>query len=110
MSAYAGGQQLAITRGDDYRAADGRALAFTNTAWPDLTSGSVSLELRKTDDQTTVNQAGVVASADSVTVELTATWTAALELGLYRYALKASLASTHEVTLATGMVVVTDQP
>lgn len=90
-----------LVQGDDYLAADGRALDWTSTGWPDLTGASVEwqVSLRGTE---TVYPASVV-DADTVRVELTAEQTAALTPRQLRtYQLVATLPGGSIVTLTRG--------
>lgn len=102
------GGTVEIVQGDDYKATDGRALQWSSTSWPVLTSGSIELELRK--GTLTASFAGSVLSATEAQVELTATDTEPLETGTWQYALKATLADGSVVTVAAGLFGVVAQP
>lgn len=91
-----------IVRGDDYSNTDGRALSWSDSSWPTLTSGSVALSVR--DNQGTVlldGIAGVVVDADSVYVELTAAQTV-IAPGLHKFDVQATLSGGSIVTLQLG--------
>lgn len=102
--------KVVVIQGDDYKNVDGRALQWSSTSWPVLTSGTVTLYLEKKSDGVTFSKAGTVVSASSVRVDLTAAETTAREVGAYRYALKATLSDGDKVTLATGDLVVEEKP
>jgi hypothetical protein len=101
------GGRLALRRGDDYLAADGRDLRWAVSGVPDLTGAVVTLTL----------YAGIggpapaaltltgTAAADgnggwAVSVPVTAAQTAPLAARQHQYVLAATLASGHKVTLA----------
>ncbi len=105
-SPVATGGRLEIIQGDDYLHADGRALVFTgDTAdiWPDLTGATVVLA---TDSTVPIAGTGTVVTPTGtqvVRIEIVSTETAKLEQGtLCNYAVTATLASGHVVTLVTG--------
>src|SRR5262245_57526821 len=96
-----------LFRGDDYFAADGRALTWTDpgTAWPDLTGAAVRFRVHPAaQDTLALDVAATVQSADVVRVELTAAQTGGLAAAVYRYALVATLAGGHVVTLARAQL------
>lgn len=66
------GTALEIVRGDDYKIADDRAIEFSSTSWPDLTSATVKLTIRlkKTRD-VELEVAGTVVDANTCRFELT---------------------------------------
>jgi hypothetical protein len=101
--------KVALVQGDDYLAADGRALQWSSSSWPVLTSATVVLHLENYADETATLTGGVV-SASEAQVELTAVQTAALDPVSWRYALKATLTDGSVVTLATGELAVAVRP
>jgi len=102
---------LVLIRGDDYKAADERALEWSSTSWPALGGAAIALTIR---DQT--NGAAVLTATGSVTaagpgeqtiqVELTAAQTAVLSVvsRKYQFDVQATLASGSIVTLVRGGV------
>ncbi|HEX4521659.1 MAG TPA: hypothetical protein VH063_18940 [Gaiellaceae bacterium] len=103
------GDTVEVVSGDDYLAADSRALDWAGTAWPDITAGAILLRLLNPTG-TTFEKAGTVVSATEAQVELTADDTAALIEPNWLYALTATLADGHVVTLATGALTVLQEP
>lgn len=101
------GGSVLIIQGDDYKAADGRALQWNSDSWPDLLGATIELELRF--GATVETEAGTVLSASEVQVELTSAVTAALPRTVGRYALRATLSDGDTVTLADGAFDVTGQ-
>jgi hypothetical protein len=99
-----------LISGDDYKSVDGRALTWTSTSFPDLTSGSVSLITVMAPTQATTTFQGSVTSATSCMVELTAAQSGSLATGNGRYAVRVTLADTHIVTLVNGPVRVRPEP
>lgn len=98
------GTEIAIVRGDDYDADDGRALTFTGATWPTLTSGAVALRVSLPGGVTAF--AGSVTGAQACRVELTSAQTAAIAAGSYAYDLEATLSSGRVVTLVQGSLIV----
>lgn len=94
--------------GDSYQAADGRALQWAATGWPDLTGASITFEVHRTVSpyRAVLQTAGVVtvagAATQEVRVELTGTLTAGLVRGNYDYEVVATLASGGVLTLVRG--------
>jgi hypothetical protein len=114
---------IALTRGDDYDAADSRQLSFSSTGWPDLTGATaVTLSIRKRVSKTglgttlraTVSDTSgsrvVGGGTQTVVFEPTDTDTADLDVGTAAcaYDIQATLASGNIVTLQTGVVNVTE--
>lgn len=112
-----------LVRGDDYLEDEGRELSFSSTGWADLTGASaIVLSIRKraasTGRGTTLlatvahKAASLVSGGGTQTVvfEPSATDTADLEVGTSScaYDVQATLASGSIVTLATGVVNVTE--
>jgi hypothetical protein len=106
--------QFSIYKGDDYYVADSRQLEVSEplSFWPDLTGATVAFEVRKADlsgwwsgGSATIVNAGV-AGSQKVRGVPTATQTAAMDAGYTQYRFRATLASTHIVTLAEGPVLV----
>lgn len=108
------GTTIAVVRGDDYLAANSRALTFTGTSWPTLTDGAVTLKAKlKTGKGAqaapVIEYAATVTGAQACQVELTDAQTAALSPGLYAYDLEATLSGGAVVTLVQGeMTVIAD--
>lgn len=103
------GTKAAIQRGDDYHNADGRALAWTDTAgaWPELTDAEISLVAAGTSIAGTV--VTPTGGSKSVRVDLTAAFTSGLPAMLaLPFDLKATLASGRVVTLVEGTFDVSD--
>lgn len=103
-------QKLTLFRATDYKAEDGRAIVWTDTAqsWPDLTGSKPSLVLLTpppVQKQIKFNQAGktvaVAVPNQSVQVELSAS-AFTIQAGVYIYTLLAELANHHVVVLARG--------
>lgn len=96
------GGTITLYRGDDYFAADGRALEWTDTGalWPDLTGATVNFKAG------TLTKACVVVTATGVNkkvrVELSKTDINALPDPYYAFEIEATLANGHVITLATG--------
>lgn len=96
---------IEIVAGDDYLAADGRALDFLDSGnkWPDLTGASITFTAKgKAND---ISKAGSVivatGSGKKVRVELTKTETSVAN-GRYHYDVEATLPSGNIVTLVHG--------
>jgi calcineurin-like phosphoesterase family protein len=106
--------QLTLVRGDDYAAADGRALEWSSSDWPDLTDATVifsAVPAKKSVSGKWSTTATVVHPGETtqiVRVELTTTQTASLDVGpnAYLYDIEATLVNGHRVTLATGKITV----
>lgn len=100
---------LTLVRGDDYYSADGAALEWTSTEWPDLTAATIrfSLQRRSTGINAIDRFAGSVVTPTGtakVRVELPAAQTDDLEPGknLYIYDVEATLAGGNIRTLVHG--------
>lgn len=96
-----------VVRGDDYLAADGRALLWTSDDWAvlDLSEAEAILFKAKTRYSSAVLSVAAVAASDTeVRVELTTEQTSALAVGrdAYRFDLEAELANGSIITLAQG--------
>jgi len=110
-SPVATGGDVTVTYGDDYYAADGRALDWTGTStniWPDLTSATITVYV---DDGNLTITGSVVTptGTQKVRCQPTAIETATLTPGVYDFDVKAALASSaHVVTLVRGKWTVTD--
>jgi len=112
-----GGRLLVLVRGDDYLAADGRALEWSSDDWPDLTGAAVALTARsKTTGEVALSAAGEVtvagAGSQTVRVELPTAATSLLSAGTARleFDVQATLAGGSIVTLVLGLVsVLADQ-
>ena len=103
-------QNVTLVKGDDYKAADGRALDFINAAgtWPDLTGATINFkaayQLQPTNSFTEATGSVVVASGvnQQVRIEIDGTDTAGLPAGSYEYDVEATLASGNTVTLVSS--------
>lgn len=97
-----------VVRGDDYQAADGRALEWGSSGWPNLTGASV-LFTAETYGHALSRAGSVVTPTGNAAVraELSGADTGALPPGRpYDYDVKATLAGGSEVTLARGRLLV----
>jgi hypothetical protein len=108
--------ELRLVRGDDYKAADGRAIERARSTFIDLTGATIlfSVQDMTTGDYPIFESAGsvlVATGTPSFRVELTAAQTAELELGRprYRYDVVAIDQHSHRVTLIEGSVIVSGQ-
>lgn len=99
VSPVAQSGDVSIIRGDDYLAADARALEWTDAdaSWPDLTSATISADM---DNGLTF--AGSVVNADKVRVELTDVQTRSLMFGDRAFSVRATLSDGSRVTLLSG--------
>jgi hypothetical protein len=108
---------LLLVQGDDYFAADGRAIVWTLANVPDLTGASISFTAQKRPQIVTTGSATITATGGVVVpsgasklvqLELPSATTATFAIGAngYTYELVATLASGHVVTLATGNITV----
>ena len=99
---------VTIVRGDDYNAADGRALDWTDVsaAWPDLTGATIAVTVQTTATTTWTKAGSVVTptgSGKKVRVEPTAADTATFAGGAsYPFDVQATLSSGRKVTLLRG--------
>lgn len=87
-------------QGDDYDSADGRQLSWTVSTTATLTGGTVAVILASVATYT-----GAIASETSVTLDLTATQTAAIPVGRYKYQVVATQAAgsgSDVITLVEG--------
>lgn len=106
-------KDLTIVQGDDYAAADSRALLFTSAGenWPDLSAATLALKfIAPGAEAAALNVAGtrtLVAGVQHITVPLTAAQTQPLLPGtnVYDYALQATLGG-RRLTLKKGKVTV----
>lgn len=94
------GSAVELITGDDYLAADGRALEFSSDDWPDLTGGTVLFKLGS------LSVPALVTAARSVRVELTSAQTRNLKIAKRTHELEATLANGHVVTLLRGCTTV----
>lgn len=96
---------VSVLRGDDYFAADGRAIDWTDTdgLWPDLTSATVTLGV--TEFSKVFALAIITASgADKkVRLELSKTDSAAMPRGPHSYSIKAALSDGNVATIVSGL-------
>lgn len=103
------GGSVAITQGDSYLAADGRALSWRSAAWPSLGGASVTLTATSKYDGHTHLNVRCTASVGSVTCELSSMQTAAIPVGSYRLSIVASYPDGHSVTLVQAEMTVTSR-
>lgn len=103
---------ITMIRGDDYKAADGRAIIFSSTDWPSVVAATVTLRVNGLYDY-----AYTVTNATTVTRDFTAAETAKYPPGTYNFQLLAVLSNGDTVTLAeglqangAGLIIVTDIP
>ncbi len=105
------GTSIELVQGDDYFAADGRALEWTRSDWPDLTGATITLNVQTASGIVTIAGTAPVVGAgveQTVRAEMTAAETASLDIGFNDFDVKAVLASTHVVRLALGKCHVLD--
>ena len=97
-----------VYQGRDYYAADGLALEWTSTTWPNLTAATaVTFTVNSTPVLTgvaTVVNAGQ--PTQKLRVELSRAQTTALPVGSYRISIKATLADTHVPALVEARLTV----
>lgn len=94
---------IVLIYGDDYKHSDGRALTFSGTNWPTLTSGTISLRVQAS---SVVAISGTVTSASTCRVEVTSAQTISIGLGVWTYDLEATLASGFVATLQQGTITI----
>jgi hypothetical protein len=97
------GDDIELIQGDDYLEVDGRELAFAFSGGPSLIGATVVLQLEDGDEFT-----GEVLTSTTIQVELTATQTAALDVGPQRFKIEATLAGGSVVTMARGRLHVSE--
>ena len=104
---------ITLYEGDDYYAADGNSLDWTDTdsVWPVLTAATIKMYVRAADGTQWSGAGSVVVAVGAgkkVRVELTAAETTALidKPTPSTYRVRATLASGHIVTLAAGWLTV----
>lgn len=91
---------VTLIRGDSYFAADGRAITFTSSSWPDVTGATVVMKVNGLYDYTFT-----VTNATTVTRDFTSAETNAYPNpgGSYDFQLIATLSNGRVVTLAEGL-------
>lgn len=89
-----------VLKGDDYDAADSRAILWESDDWPSLSGATIKLYVDIKSGM--LEFAATSPSAGQVAVELTAAQTASVPAGSYNYALRAVMVNNNVVTLATG--------
>ena len=92
---------IELTYGDDYFAADNRAIVFDLTSQPSITSATIALIL---DTSPATSFTGSVVTATQCRIELTSTQVASIGIGYFGYDLQATLANGHVVTLRKGIL------
>ena len=107
------GGDIEIVRGDDYKAADGRALEWTSGSWPDLTDADVLFTARTGDDVVAISKAGSVVTPSGagkrVRVELFQAETVLLTTDKHRFDILATLSNGNTVTLVRAHMTVLDE-
>lgn len=103
------GTTVQVVRGDDYAAADGKALEWTQgtASWPTLTGASVLFSMRTTQNTVFTKAGSVVTATGSskkVRVELTAAETAAFPIETLPFDVQVTLSSGGIQTLVNGKV------
>jgi hypothetical protein len=102
VSPVAADSAVTIVRGDDYKAADGRALEWSGTNWPSLTGATILLTVRDQYDAQLLQKAGSVVDADTARVELLTTDTNLAIGTTHEYDVQATLSGGSVVTLVRG--------
>lgn len=106
---------ITVIRGDDYLAADGRALEWADSTWPDLTGSTVTFTSRCGDGNENL---GLLKACSIVTpsgpgkrirLELTNANTEAHIVDEYNFDIRAVLASGHKVTLVRSRLFAADE-
>ena len=109
-SPVAGSGTVSIVRGDDYLAADGRALDWTDSGgtWPTLTDATITLTIKG--NLLTKTGSVVTATGDGkkVRVALTNSDTSSLPIGTWDYDVQATLSSGAVVTLVRSTFTVAE--
>jgi hypothetical protein len=95
---------VTLVRGDDYLAANDRALFFTSLSWPTLTGGTVICKMRVAGGVTEYPM--TVTGAQAIRLELTSAQTAALFASVYDFDIEAIIGG-YITTLAQGYLYVT---
>jgi hypothetical protein len=106
-----------IVKGDDYRAAEERALVWSSPQWPSVAGATLSMvvgsHLPNIYGGLPVTWLGSVPAGTptwTATIELTHVQTALLSEGCWDYTLTATLLDGDVVTLATGQLTVLANP
>lgn len=106
-----------IVRGDDFKAAEDRALVWTSPQWPNLAGATLKMVVGLSPPSaftfTPATWTGSVPAGTPIfiaTMELSHTQTSALAAGCYDYTLSATLPNADVVTIATGQLTVLAQP
>lgn len=109
-----------IVRGDTYKAAEGRALTWASSDWPNIAGSSLTMTVGHLDPNIpaiaaspSIKWTGSVPAGPAIwvaTIELTATQTAEPPEGCLDYTLAATLPDGDVVTLAIGQLTVLTQP
>lgn len=101
---------VSIIRGDDYLAADGRALDWTDSGgtWPDLTDATITLTVKGALLAKTGSVVTPTGDGKKVRVALTNSDTASLPIGTWDYDVQATLSSGAVVTLVRSTFTVVE--
>lgn len=105
---------VTVLKGDDYYAADGHAIEWTDSSagWPDLTSATVLFSLHGPYAGSFTAACSVVTPSGSgkkVRLQLSAAQTSLLVATAHDYEVVATLSDTHVVTLVRGKFYVTGE-
>lgn len=95
------GGDVSVLAGNAYLNADGRALTWTNAAFPSFTSATAVMTVKDRTGAVVLTKSVTLASATSIRVDLTATDTN-LPSDSYRFAIVATLADGSPATLVAG--------
>jgi hypothetical protein len=107
-----------VVSGDDYKAADGRALTWSSAGWPNLAGATLKMivghEQYNLYGNLPLTWKGTVpaspASPTTISLDVTALETSNIPQDEYDYQLTATLADADEVTLAIGKLTVLAAP
>jgi len=97
QSPVATGGAVSTIKGDDYKAADGRAIEWTSTTWPDLTGAAISVQIEGVPPFT--GEVVTPSGAAVIRLELTATQSAMIPEGSREFMVFATRSSEESFTL-----------
>lgn len=100
---------ITIIQGDDYMAADSRALLWTLATGPSLVGSTITLTVKSYAGATELAKVGTAPTSTTAQVELTAANTTALAVGSHKFDVQATLATGRILTLARGILNVLEQ-
>lgn len=107
----AAGGSVSILQGDDYKNADGRALQWTSTTWPNLTSATILMTAKQ--GASTFTKSGTVVTPTGtaeVQIELTNVDTSGLAAGSWNFNVVATLSDGDKITLVHSTMTVGVNP